>query len=551
MKQARFLLLVSILVFLVPLRSFALISNGKNADYVLGQADFTSNTAATTQAGMKGANGLAYDSAHSRLFVSDFQNDRVLVYDVSSITSGEDAVNVLGAPDFTTGTGGTTQSTIDGPQGLTYDSTHDWLFVSDVMNNRVLVYDVASITNGENAVYVLGQSLFTTKVAATTQSGMSLPDNVGYDPDHNRLYVSDYGNNRVLVFDISSITNGQNATAVLGQATFTTATGAATRSRLNGPNGLAYYDNRLYVADGDGNDRVLVYDVATIGNGEEALYVLGQPDFTTSGSTTSQSLMESPSGVDYDPENKRLFVSETGGINRVMVFNVRDISNGQPAEYVLGQPDFVSTTAATTISGLNAAYDVKYDPVNQRIFVGDYNNKRVVVYEVGVLNERSIPESKGSSNENSEEGASTVPHVIHSTITTTVGSTVRVKAQTLRDDTISMYAIVGGKKYAMVDDGKHQDGKAGDTIYATKELSIPKTTSFKVYAVYPNVTTTTDGVITVKAGSSPASITPLFTFVYGRTPTAAETQYWTQRIAEKKALPALLGAMQWHKLFGQ
>ena len=51
-----------------------------------------------------GVNDVAIDTAGQRLFVSDGQgsgNHRVLVYDVASITNGENAVNVLGQADFT------------------------------------------------------------------------------------------------------------------------------------------------------------------------------------------------------------------------------------------------------------------------------------------------------------------------------------------------------------------------------------------------------------------------------------------------------------------
>ena len=53
-----------------------------------------------------------------------------------------------------------------------------------------MVLDVASITDGENAVNVLGQPNFTTATAATTQAGMRNPQGVTVDPASLRLIVA-------------------------------------------------------------------------------------------------------------------------------------------------------------------------------------------------------------------------------------------------------------------------------------------------------------------------------------------------------------------------
>ena len=68
---------------------------------------------------------------------------------------------------------------MDGPRNTAFDSGNNRLFVGEADNNRVLVYDIAAITNGENAVNVLGQVNFTSGgsngdgSANANQSGMS------------------------------------------------------------------------------------------------------------------------------------------------------------------------------------------------------------------------------------------------------------------------------------------------------------------------------------------------------------------------------------------
>src|SRR6185369_17569497 len=76
--------------------------------------------------------------------------------------------------------------------------------------------------NGADADAVLGQLTFNSGGATTTRSGLSNPNYVSGDA-FGRVYVSDNGNNRVLIYnDAASLGNGANADNVLGQTNFTT-----------------------------------------------------------------------------------------------------------------------------------------------------------------------------------------------------------------------------------------------------------------------------------------------------------------------------------------
>ncbi len=339
----------------------ATIGNGESAQNVLGQSSFTTGTAAATAAGLNSPRGVAYDSVNNRLFVADTGNNRVLVYDMATITNGQNAVNVLGQSSYTGTAAATTQAGMNAPEELAYDSGNNRLYVADSGNNRVLVYDVAAITNGENAINVLGQSSFTTGTAATTQAGMSGPRGMVYDSVTNRLYVAGAGNNRVTVYDVATITNGENAINVLGQSSFTTSAAATTQAGLSGPRGLAYDRGakRLFVA-GNTNNRVTVYDVATITNGENAINVLGQSSFTASAAATTAAGMSAPAAVGFDSLKNLLFVSGTGN-NRVTVYDVATITNGESAINVIGQSSFTTGTAATTQAGLSSPRGMVYE----------------------------------------------------------------------------------------------------------------------------------------------------------------------------------------------
>ncbi len=94
------------------------------------------------------------------MFTVDSTANRLLVFDVASITDGEAAINVLGQADFTSngsdyggglvsdGKGGFIQTPgatgFNQPYASSFDSTNERLFVSDVINNRILVFDLSA-----------------------------------------------------------------------------------------------------------------------------------------------------------------------------------------------------------------------------------------------------------------------------------------------------------------------------------------------------------------------------------------------------------------------
>jgi len=207
----------------------ASITNGQNAANVLGQADFTSAGSNTTQSRMANPGGLAYDAANSRLFEGDNFNYRVLVFNVASINQRPKRRQCARRARFHHRHRRHHPERNVQSERLAYDAANSRLFEADYTNSRVLVFNVASITNGQNAANVLGQADFTTGSSITTQSGFNHPYGLAYDAANSRLFEGDYLNARVLVFNVSSITNGQNAVNVLGQTNFTNSTPVDTR----------------------------------------------------------------------------------------------------------------------------------------------------------------------------------------------------------------------------------------------------------------------------------------------------------------------------------
>jgi DNA-binding beta-propeller fold protein YncE len=124
--------------------------------------------------------------------------------------------------------------------GTALDSTNHRLFVADTGNNRVMVYSLDSSNHlvGTSASYAIGQPDFANDnqnylasdceqlFKLPSQNGLCMPSDVAYDSIHDRLFVLDGGWNRVMVYDLSGgITNGMNASFVLGKANFTASDG--------------------------------------------------------------------------------------------------------------------------------------------------------------------------------------------------------------------------------------------------------------------------------------------------------------------------------------
>ena len=210
------------------------------------------------------------------------------------------------------------------PSGIAY--AKGMLFVADSNNigatpnnNRVLIYyDVKKVVPDAKAsipvpggqspvlcpvctgVYgysygkagtVLGQPSFDSNDFGRSQSAMRTPTAVA--SDGKVLAVADTQNNRVLIW-LKIPAPGQNnapADVVVGNSDFTSIRlGALDNKSLLGPQGVWIQDGRLFIAD-TRNHRVMVWNSIPTKNDTPADYVLGQKDFT---STSEQFVNQTP-----------------------------------------------------------------------------------------------------------------------------------------------------------------------------------------------------------------------------------------------------------------
>ena len=380
-----------------------------NASDVVGQPDFTSSNYGLSQSSLNvgGCCSMAtvIDKVHHRLFVGDTGNSRVLVYQLNNkdqFTDGlpHNATYVLGQSDFTSNSDNLDQHSLSS-MGMVYDQVNNRLFVEDEGHNRILVFNLSSgISNGMDASYVIGQPDFTTLNYGVSQNQFNqLYAGLAYDNSTNNLFV--YDGNRIMVFNTSpgNISNGMDASYVLGQPDFVN----NIYNGLNQNSFYAYYgglvfDNvhkRLFIVD-ENSSRVLVFDLSNgITNDMNASNVLSQPDFTSdSFDTCTVSKGGEFQGIGYDEKNQALFV-EDNSCNRVVIFDLSSgITNGMNASMVLGQPDFTSSnTYPVSQSSLLADYqnNIAFDTTNNAFYYTDAVNNRSLIFNLVKLSQDVLP----------------------------------------------------------------------------------------------------------------------------------------------------------------
>jgi uncharacterized protein (TIGR03437 family) len=266
-----------------------------------------------------------------------------------------------------------------GPQGLWIQNGK--LYVADTQDHRVLIYNSIPTSNGASADLVLGQPNFTTFVEPdlTQQKVDAKPNNMlnpaSVTSDGVRLYVTDLGQNRVLIWNSIPTQNQQAADVALGQPDMTssipnnstkmcasngkdTTTGNLTYPAIcSGTMSFPRYalsDGKwLFVADG-GNDRVLVYHQVPTANGAAPDLILGQPDGFTDASSDAVDRLQTPMSLAWDGTN--LFVSDTYN-RRIVVY-----SPGEPNVPFAGVRNAASlqvfAVGAVTFGGTINAGDV-------------------------------------------------------------------------------------------------------------------------------------------------------------------------------------------------
>jgi uncharacterized protein (TIGR03437 family) len=367
-------------------------------DAVYGQPDFTTLGANPAGAGRNSLNApraVAFDS-QGNLWVADTGNHRVLRFNVAALDrSNPEADLVIGQKDFSVGAanrgaGAVSGSGFDTPAGLAFDSQGN-VYVSDLNNARVLKFAVPS-SSDPAAVAVFGQTGFVTRGVEGQPPTGRLAGPAGLAVDKaGSLFVAVPGDNRIMIF-ASSAPSGSQARDVLGQTDFNATAPNPFTFPLASSRGFAGVSDvktdaggNLYIVD-TGNNRVLSFPPGS----KAAAGVWGQNDFSANG--INQVKPDSINGafkiaVDYSQAPYALYVSDTGN-HRVLGWkDAAKFRNGDPADLVIGQPDFTTAfpnvdtrgSSSPVQSSLASPKGISVD-VYGNLYVADSGNNRVLRY---------------------------------------------------------------------------------------------------------------------------------------------------------------------------
>ena len=148
---------------------------------------------------------------------------------------------------------------------------------------------------------------------------------IGVSTDGTRVLVSDYNNSRVLVWSTFPTASGAAASVVLGQSSFSGhSAGSASSNTLKYP-GSATTDGTHVIVQDSGNNRVLIWNTIPTTPGIAANIVLGQPNFTATGSGHSATNMYTncdgygePGYIDV--HGGHIYLNDTCN-NRIVIWN--------------------------------------------------------------------------------------------------------------------------------------------------------------------------------------------------------------------------------------
>ncbi|GAA6617162.1 hypothetical protein [Scytonema sp. NUACC26] len=236
---------------------------------------------------MFGPRGACLISETGPLWVSDTGHHRLLGWRDTPTEDGQQADWVIGQPDFNhegqNAKGEVGKATLSVPTGIC--ACGEGLAVADAWNHRVLIWKKLPEDNNVPADIVLGQACFTENQANRgNQEAAAHTLNWCYGVFYHqgRLFVTDTGNRRVLIWYQIPEENGQPADLVLGQPNMMSRNenggSSPSASSMRWCHDITFWGDNLVVTDA-GNNRVMIWQGMPTENNTPCTVVLGQKTF--------------------------------------------------------------------------------------------------------------------------------------------------------------------------------------------------------------------------------------------------------------------------------
>lgn len=295
------------------------------------------------------------------LFVADYQNHRIQVYDKHS---GEYHQTI-----GTTGVPGTSHGVFNYPISVCIDTENNRLFVLDYNNHRVEVFST------ESGKYLL--TICSTGMAGADNNQLNYPQGICLSMSTGILYVADTKNHRIQLYD-----------SCTGSYVYTfgdTGIASSENRKFHSPVSICVdeYSNYLYISEWD-NDRVQILDATTgefkgsIGTpikDEDDTVLMDEDDNDNKDNSNHLSIdnnssFKSPYGLCIDRDAMLLYVVDTGN-KRIQAFNLDTLT------YSKSITSF--NMPGSDIGVLRDPREICIDTINHSMFICDTANHRIIM----------------------------------------------------------------------------------------------------------------------------------------------------------------------------
>ncbi|MEJ2260185.1 MAG: fibronectin type III domain-containing protein [Nitrosopumilaceae archaeon] len=148
--------------------------------------------------------GIAFDSSTDYLYVADTGNDRIVIIDVNGNCDSNDdeffANDICFIEEFETSDD---SGVLNDPSGLALDTGTDYLYVADTTNDRIVIIDVEGNCDSNDDEFFAEDICFVAEFETSDDSDdLSDPSGLDFDTSTNYLYVADTGNDRIVIIDV-------------------------------------------------------------------------------------------------------------------------------------------------------------------------------------------------------------------------------------------------------------------------------------------------------------------------------------------------------------
>lgn len=324
----------------------------------------------------KGPGLIDLDPYTDRVYIGDVLNDSLDVFTLLTVNDTTTMSPFPGSPFQLSSTPNSTQFYY--PTGIVVDKSTSRVYVADWSDNTVVVFDEKSMSQIPDSPFAVG----------THPVGLAL------DPNMQLLFVSNFDSNSISVFN----------TQTMAQIT-----GSPFPTSKHGPIGIAVDTNakRLYVAEAGEN---WYNDCPLVNFWGFSIYAcktdkpVGGLDVFDYSSSTPTLISGSPfqtgistADVAIDPYNHRAFITNYGQIQSYNICNW--FWGGGTYCYIFYEEQYVplaacasynmtvyDTTTMTQVSGSPyatgcAPLGVAYNPLEQRVYTTNFNNGTITAYD--------------------------------------------------------------------------------------------------------------------------------------------------------------------------